>query len=82
MRPGSIPHDADTIDLRLRVVDPGRELVRREAAEHHRVHRAEPRAREHRDHGLRHHRHVDEDSVAAPDALRGERAGEARDLVP
>ena len=31
--------------------------------------------------GLGDHRHVDDDPVALADALRGERAGEARDLV-
>src|SRR3546814_5432547 len=35
--------------LRRGVVDPGRELVRREAAEHHRMHGADPGAGEHRD---------------------------------
>src|SRR5207244_3974373 len=37
-------------DLRLRVLDPARELVRGEAAEDDRVDGADPRAGEHRDH--------------------------------
>jgi hypothetical protein len=45
------------------------------------VNRAEPRTGEHRDHRLGHHRHVDEDTVAASDALSGERAREARDGI-
>ena len=68
-------------DLRPRVLDPARELVRGEPAEHDRVDRAEARAREHRDHRLGHHRHVDDHAVALLDALGRERAGEARDLV-
>ncbi len=33
------------------------------------------------EHRLGHHRHVQHDPVAAPDAEPGQRAGEARDLV-
>src|SRR3546814_6137754 len=47
--------------LRRGVVDPGRELVRREAAEHHRMHGADPGAGEHRDGRFGDHRHVDDD---------------------
>ena len=57
-------------DLRLRVVDPRGQLVRGEAAEDHRVDGAEPRAGQHRDDGLRHHRHVDDDPVALADPER------------
>ncbi len=63
------------------VVDPARELVRGEAAEDDRVDGAEPRAREHRDHRLGNHRHVDDHPVAALDAQRREATGEARDRV-
>ncbi len=63
--------------LRLGVLDPGRKFLRREAAEHHAVHRADPRAGQHRDHGFRHHRHIEDDAVALGDAEilhdRGER---------
>ena len=48
-RPGSIPHEARHDDLRLRVLDRRRELVRREPAEDDRVDGADPGAREHRD---------------------------------
>ena len=49
--------------LRLGVLDPGRKLLRREAAEHHAVHRPDPRASQHRDHGFRYHRHIEDDAV-------------------
>ena len=65
----------------LGVVDPRRELVRREPAEHHRVHRTEPCTREHRDHRLGDHRHVDDDAVALADAQPAQHTGEARGLV-
>ncbi len=55
-------------DGRPRVVDARGEFVRGEPAEHHRMHRAEPCARQHRDHRLGHHRHVDDDAVALADA--------------
>ena len=42
-------------------------VLRREPAEHDGVERPEPGAREHREHGLRHHRHVDHDRIAAAD---------------
>ncbi len=54
--------------LGLGVVDAGGELLRREAAEHHRMDRADARAGQHRDHRLRHHRHVEDDAVAFADA--------------
>ena len=68
-------------DRRLRVVDARREFVRGEPAEHHRMHRAEPCARQHRDHRLGHHRHVDDDSVALADTQAAQHSGEARGLV-
>lgn len=68
-------------DLGFRVFDPGRELLGREASENDRMHRAEPSTSEHRDRGLGDHRHVHDDAVALPDAERGERAGEACDVV-
>ena len=68
-------------DAWARIVDPQRELVRREAAEDDRVDRAEPRAGEHRHDGLGDHRHVDDDAVAVVDAEVAQRAGEPGDLV-
>ena len=66
-------------DPRPRVVDPHRELVRRKATEHDRVDRAETGAGEHGEHGLRDHRHVDDDRVALADAepARARRPGAA-----
>jgi hypothetical protein len=54
-------------DPRGGVVDPGRELLRRKAAEYHGVDRAQPGAREHGDDGFRHHRHIDDDTIALAD---------------
>ncbi|MCY1284327.1 hypothetical protein D9M70_332260 [compost metagenome] len=67
--------------LRPGVVDAQRQLVGREAAEHHRVHRADPRAGEHRHRRLRHHRHVDDHPVALLHPQRAQGAGQAGDLV-
>jgi hypothetical protein len=63
-----MPHEADTTTFGLAVVDPDRELVGREAAEHHGVHGAEPRSTRASRHRLRHHRHVDDDAIALGDA--------------
>ena len=70
-------------DERLRpgVVDADRQLLRREAAEDDRVHGADARAGEHRDHRLGHHRHVEDDGVALADAECDQGAGETRDAV-
>ena len=67
-----VRHDPRALDaaaggqdhLRLGVVDAGGELLGREAAEHHRVDGADARAGKHREHRLRHHRHIDDDAVA------------------
>ena len=68
-------------DLRRRVVDADRKLVRREAAEHHRVHGTEPRGREHRDHRLRDHRHVEDHPVTRADPETAQSTREGGDLV-
>ena len=88
---GSLPRldDAPRLDparraqdhLGLAVVDAPRQLLRREPAEHHAVHRPEARAREHRDDRLGDHRHVDDDPVAPPDPEPGEGPGAARRLA-
>ena len=52
----------------LRVVDPRRQRVRGKAPEDDRVGRADPRAGEHRDRELGHHREVDRDDVVLPHA--------------
>ena len=67
--------------LRETVVDAGRQLVGGKAAEHDGVHRAQPRAGQHRHHRLGDHRHVDDHPVALADARRGDGAGELRHLV-
>ncbi len=56
-------------------------LVRGEAAEDHRMDRAEPGAGQHRLERLGHHRHVDDDPVALLDPLGAQRAGETRHPV-
>ena len=63
-------------DLRLGVVDPGRQFGRRKAAEHHRMNRADARAGEHRDDRLRDHRHVEDDAVALLHAEIAQHAAE------
>ena len=68
-------------DARPGVVDAHGQLVRREAAEHDGVDRTQARACEHRHQRLRHHRQVEDDPVAAPDAEAPQRAREAGDLV-
>ena len=68
-------------ELRLGVVDAGRQLVGGKAAKNHRMHRADPRAREHRDDGFGDHRHVDDDAVALADAEVHQDRSQRRDLV-
>ncbi len=63
------------------IVDAHGELVGGETTENDRVHGAEPRAREHRDHGLRNHGHVDDDAIAPADSLGGQHTGKSRHLV-
>ena len=65
-------------DLGLGVVDPGRELVRREAAEYHGVNGADAGAAQHGDCGLRDHGQVEDHAVPRTHAAGAERAGEAR----
>ncbi len=67
--------------LGRRVVDAGRQLVRRETAEDDRVHGPDPGAGEHGDDRLRDHRHVDDDPVPLLDAVVHECPGEQRDVV-
>ena len=54
--------------FRFGILDAGGELFCGKPAEHHRMHRADPRAGQHRDHRLRHHRHIENDAVALADA--------------
>ena len=55
-------------EFRRRIRDAPGQRIRRESAEHHRVHRADARAGEHRHRGFRNHRHVDGDAIAFRDA--------------
>ncbi len=66
---------------RLRVVDTGGQLMGGEPAEHHRVHGAEPGARQHRDDGLRDHRHVQHHPVTLADPQTAQDTGETCCLV-
>ena len=52
----------------LRIVDAQRQVVRGEATEHHRMHRTDARAGQHREHGFGHVRHVDHHTVTVTDA--------------
>ncbi|MCW0416510.1 hypothetical protein NB689_002264 [Xanthomonas sacchari] len=64
-----------------RIVDAQRQVVRGEAAEHHRVHRADARAGQHRVHRLGHVRHVDDHAVAALHVQPLQHRGEGVDLA-
>ena len=66
--------------LARRVVDPAAQRLGREPGEHHGVRGAEPRARQHRDHGLGDHRQVDRDAVAGLHAELRQRMGRLGDL--
>lgn len=58
-------------DLRLAVVDPGRELLGPESAEHNGVNHAKPGASQQGDDRLLDHRHADDDTVAASEPRYG-----------
>ena len=68
-------------DLRLGVLDAVRQLARREAAEDDGMDRSDPRTRQHGHYRFRDHRHVDDHSVAALDAVFEQHAGKLRDLI-
>ena len=58
----------------------GLQLVRRKSAEHHRMDRADPGHRQHGEHGLRDHRHVDQHPIALADTLVAENGSHRLDL--
>jgi hypothetical protein len=60
----------------LGIIDAGCKLARRKPAEHHRMHRPDARACEHPKYRFRHHRHVENDAVALPDAEIAQHRGE------
>ena len=66
--------------LAVAILDPARQRLGREAGEHDRMDRADPRAGEHRHRRLGDHRQVDRDPVAAPGAERLEHVGQAADV--
>jgi hypothetical protein len=67
--------------LRLAVDDAAGQRLRREAAEHHRVNRADAGTGQHGDHGFGDHRHIDGDHVAAVHILATQGVGELADLL-
>ena len=67
--------------LGRRILDPRRQFLGREAAEHHRMHRADAGAGEHGEGGFRYHRHVEDDAVALGHAEILQDRREGPDLV-
>ena len=66
--------------LRAAVAEPVLDRLRAEPPEHHRVHRADPRAGEHGHRRLGHQRQVEHHAVARRDAVGLEHVGEPADL--
>ncbi len=66
---------------RSAILDPPGERFGREAAEHHRMDRPDPRAGQDRHRGFGDHRHIDGDAVALGHALGLQRIGEAADVA-
>ena len=64
-----------------RIIDTQGQLVGCKATEHHRVHRTDTRAGEHGHGRLRHHRHVDDHSIAFAHPQLAQQTGQARHLV-
>ena len=68
-------------EIGFAILDAAGNRVRREAAEDHRMDRADARAGEHRIRGFRDHRHIDGDAVALLHDAVAHDVGEAADLV-
>ena len=68
-------------ELARGIVDAARQAVRREATEHHGMHRADAGAGEHRVGRFRDHRQVDRDAVALLDAVRLQHVGDLADAL-
>ena len=66
---------------RLAVDDAAGKRIRRKAAEHDGMNRADPRAGKHGVGRFRHHRHIDGDPVALLDAVRFQHIGEFADVL-
>ncbi len=62
-------------------VDPGRQLMRREAAKDDRMDRTDARTGQHRHRRLGHHWHINQDAVALADAEPDQDAGEPRRCI-
>ena len=66
---------------RPRIVDAGRQFLRGEAAEHHRMHGADAGRGEHGDGSFGDHRHIDDHPVALADAVVAQHGGKRHHLV-
>jgi hypothetical protein len=77
----TVPAVGGDHDLRLRIVHPVAQRLGAEAAEDHRMHRADPGAGEHRDGGLGDEREIDADAVTLLDAEGLEDVREGPDLT-
>ena len=80
-RPPRTPSSDGDDELGIGVDDAAGEAVGREAAEHHRMHGADARARQHGVGGFGDHRQVDGDAVALLDAVGLEHVGELADAL-
>ena len=76
-----MPQDAASTSFGWASSEPRREFLRREPAEHHGMDRPDARAREHREHRLRDHRHVDDHAVALHDSSVRKDGRQCCDLV-
>ena len=67
--------------VRIAILDSASQRIRRKAAKHHRMNRADACAGQHRDGGLGDHRHIDGDPVALLRALGLHHIGKAADFL-
>ncbi len=81
LAPAPAPLVGGDQDSAAAVLDAVRQAVRGEAAEHHRMDRAEPGAGQHRHRRLHHHRHIDRHPVPALHAEAAQRVGQAAHLL-
>ena len=78
--PPRLPPSAVITSTRAGILDAIAQRKGGEATEHDRMHSADARTGQHRDHDFGHQRHVDHDAVALVDAERAQRVCEAADL--
>ena len=81
MRPGSSPQLAEKISFGLASSIRVASSLAAKPPNTTRMHRADPRAGQHRDHGFRHHRHIEDDAVALGDAEILHHGGERLHLL-